>query len=212
MILLACYEGPDPTVRMHRLVWAFAVFICPKTRSHIARPILKTKVSWFYLASSNQTLPLSWQIQQTTNLFIYFFYLFLFSPENRIKRIKHLMQIASSGDNLPEMSNPIFWEKKKTTSICRLLKTFLSIPSRKWLSYHCVWSNQLVKQKFERHLPCVQTALSKQCKNKSDVTERLIRVYTLSISCSSLDTAIWNKMNLLKYQGKYSKLLGCPSI
>ena len=33
---------------------------------------------------------------------------FLFFPENRIW---HFMQIVSLGDNLHEMSNPIFWEK-----------------------------------------------------------------------------------------------------
>ena len=33
---------------------------------------------------------------------------FLFFPENRIW---HYMQIVSLGDNLHEMSNPVFWEK-----------------------------------------------------------------------------------------------------
>ena len=33
---------------------------------------------------------------------------FLFFPENRIW---HCMQIVSSGDNLHEMSDPVFWEK-----------------------------------------------------------------------------------------------------
>ena len=33
---------------------------------------------------------------------------FLFFPENRIW---HSMQIVSLGDNLHEMSNPVFWEK-----------------------------------------------------------------------------------------------------
>ena len=35
---------------------------------------------------------------------------FLFSPENRIW---HFMQIVSIGDNLHELSNPVFWEKKE---------------------------------------------------------------------------------------------------
>ena len=35
---------------------------------------------------------------------------FLFSPENRIW---HFIQIVSIGDNLYEMSNPVFWEKNK---------------------------------------------------------------------------------------------------
>ena len=33
---------------------------------------------------------------------------FLFSPENRIW---HFMQIVSTGDNLHEMSYPVFWKK-----------------------------------------------------------------------------------------------------
>ena len=37
-ILLADIEGPDQTVRMRRLSWAFAVRICLKTRFRIARP------------------------------------------------------------------------------------------------------------------------------------------------------------------------------
>ena len=32
MILFADNEGPDQTARMRRLIWAFAVLICPKTR------------------------------------------------------------------------------------------------------------------------------------------------------------------------------------
>ena len=32
MILLADNEGPDQTARMRRLIWAFVVGICPKTR------------------------------------------------------------------------------------------------------------------------------------------------------------------------------------
>ena len=38
MILLADSEGPDQTARMRRLIWAFAVCICPKTGFHMARP------------------------------------------------------------------------------------------------------------------------------------------------------------------------------
>ena len=33
---------------------------------------------------------------------------FLFFPENRFW---HFMQIVSNGDNLHEISNPVFWEK-----------------------------------------------------------------------------------------------------
>ena len=38
MILLADSEGPDQTVRMHRLIWAFAVYICPKTHFPMPQP------------------------------------------------------------------------------------------------------------------------------------------------------------------------------
>ena len=36
MILLADKKGPDQTVRMRRLIWVFAVRICPKTRFGMA--------------------------------------------------------------------------------------------------------------------------------------------------------------------------------
>ena len=36
MILLADIEGPDQTARLRRLIWAFAVSICPKTTFHMA--------------------------------------------------------------------------------------------------------------------------------------------------------------------------------
>ena len=39
MIMLADRDGPDQTVRMRRLIWAFAVHICPKTHFSIARPL-----------------------------------------------------------------------------------------------------------------------------------------------------------------------------
>ena len=38
MILLVDSGDPDQTARMHRLIWAFAVRICPKTRFRITRP------------------------------------------------------------------------------------------------------------------------------------------------------------------------------
>ena len=47
---------------------------------------------------------------------------FLFFPESKIQ---HFMQIVSIGDNLHEMSNPVFCgqlKKKKIPSICCLLK------------------------------------------------------------------------------------------
>ena len=37
MILLADSEGPDQTVRILSLIWAFDDSICPKTRFRIAR-------------------------------------------------------------------------------------------------------------------------------------------------------------------------------
>ena len=39
MILLADREGPDQTVRMRRMIWAFAVNIYPEKRFRMARPI-----------------------------------------------------------------------------------------------------------------------------------------------------------------------------
>ena len=52
----------------------------------------------------------------------------------------HYMQIASNGDNLNEMSNPGFWENKKTISVCcllhitktRLFKHIENLTSKKW--------------------------------------------------------------------------------
>ena len=38
VILLADREGPDQTARMRRLIWAFLVRICRKTRFRMARP------------------------------------------------------------------------------------------------------------------------------------------------------------------------------
>ena len=39
MILIADREGPDQTARMRRLIWVFAVCICPQIRFRLARPI-----------------------------------------------------------------------------------------------------------------------------------------------------------------------------
>ena len=38
MILYADSKGPDQAVRMRRLIWVFAVGICPKTRLYMTRP------------------------------------------------------------------------------------------------------------------------------------------------------------------------------
>ena len=51
-------------------------------------------------------LPLYVQIQQTIN----WCYVFLLIPENRLW---HFMQIVSWGDNLREMSKPVFWEQNR---------------------------------------------------------------------------------------------------
>ena len=49
-MLLAYNEGPDQTARMRRLIWAFAVCICPKTRFRMARPNYKiVDLSLFYM-------------------------------------------------------------------------------------------------------------------------------------------------------------------
>ena len=42
MSLLADSKGPDQTARMRRLIWAFAVRICPKKRFRIAWPYVLT--------------------------------------------------------------------------------------------------------------------------------------------------------------------------
>ena len=41
MILLADSEAPDRNAQMRRLIWAFTVRICPKTRIHMAQPIIE---------------------------------------------------------------------------------------------------------------------------------------------------------------------------
>ena len=46
MILLTDREGPDQTARMRRLIWAFAVRICLKTRFRIAGPIFITCIPY----------------------------------------------------------------------------------------------------------------------------------------------------------------------
>ena len=44
MTLLADSKDPDQTLRMRRLIWVFAVCICPKTRFRIARPMYTEKI------------------------------------------------------------------------------------------------------------------------------------------------------------------------
>ena len=42
MIRLADSEGPDQTARMRRLIWTFAVRMCPRTHFRMAWPIVST--------------------------------------------------------------------------------------------------------------------------------------------------------------------------
>ena len=46
MILLADSEGPDQTAWMRRLIWAFTVRICSKTRFRLMRAIFHTSAEW----------------------------------------------------------------------------------------------------------------------------------------------------------------------
>ena len=54
MILFAGSEGPDQTARMRRLIWAFAVRICSKTRFCMAPPI-----TWInqFVSATDKELP-----------------------------------------------------------------------------------------------------------------------------------------------------------
>ena len=55
MILLANSEGPEQTAWMRRLIWAFAVCICPKTRFCMVRP------RWCNM-SQCMTKPTKWHV------------------------------------------------------------------------------------------------------------------------------------------------------
>ena len=46
MILLADNEGPNQTARMRRLIWAFVVSLCPKTRFRMERPNYYVKIEF----------------------------------------------------------------------------------------------------------------------------------------------------------------------
>ena len=50
MILFADSEGPDQIAWMLRLIWAFAVRICPKTRFRMARPIRSNHKKMYFMA------------------------------------------------------------------------------------------------------------------------------------------------------------------
>ena len=56
MILLANNEGPEQTAWMHRLIWAIAVCICPKTRFCMVRP------RWCNM-SQHMTKPTKWHVR-----------------------------------------------------------------------------------------------------------------------------------------------------
>ena len=71
---------------------------------------------------------------------------FLFFPENRIwhfrqivsnfpifpeNRIWHFMQTVFIEDNLPEISNPVFWEKGKLETICLKCQILFSGKNKK---------------------------------------------------------------------------------
>ena len=98
-------KGPNDTLCMHRMIWIFTFCTCSKTLYCLVWPI--------YLVSL--TFTTLWAFSADDKLMIFF----LFFPENRIW---HFMQIVSLGDNLHEMSNPVFWENKKNLPKCCLLK------------------------------------------------------------------------------------------
>ena len=102
---------------------------------HYVDVIVQSLVHWLWswvwsslwvsnLVGLNRLYLLHWQgwllsgiIQQTTNCWY-------FPPK---KRIQDFMQIVSTGDNLLEMSNPVFGKNKKNISICCLLKILLRV-------------------------------------------------------------------------------------
>ena len=55
MILLADSESPDQTARMRRLIWTFAVRICPKTRFGMARPIFEIESPGYDASPTGET-------------------------------------------------------------------------------------------------------------------------------------------------------------
>ena len=113
--LICCYE----TAQMQRLIWVFTVVICPITCFRMAWPLcsligldISSQLSP-YVDDSNEvpdttdlyhSLRILWANSADNKLMIFFFIF----PENRIR---HFMQIISSGGNLQEMSNLVFWEK-----------------------------------------------------------------------------------------------------
>ena len=81
-------DGPGQIVHAHRLSRVFDV------RTFIGKTF----------SQSTLTFTTLWANSADDDSMIFF----LFFPENRIW---HFMQIVSIGDNLHEMSNPVFWKK-----------------------------------------------------------------------------------------------------
>ena len=75
MILFVDSKGPDQTVRMRRLIWAFAVSICPKKPFRIARSISRPNLR-IQEVSFSATIHLS--------DFIYCILVYLISKVNRL--------------------------------------------------------------------------------------------------------------------------------
>ena len=55
----------------------------------------------------------------------------LFSPFSSLYVFFFFFFFTRNGDNLHEMSNPVFWENKKTISICHPLKILTRVLSVK---------------------------------------------------------------------------------
>ena len=118
------------------------------------KPVVGTSLTTYMFSWNNKkdqvqtgslTFTTLWAFSADDKMMLFF----LFFPENRIW---HFMQIVSLGDNLHEMSNPVFWEKeticmkcqilfsgknKKNISKCRLLKILPRVLSVKQVLKMC---------------------------------------------------------------------------
>ena len=81
-----------------RSIWWRSTWIVITTRCQVNKLALFNHYQFTALSANSAD-------HETTN-----YNIFLIFPENRIW---HCMQIVSTGDNLHEMSNPVFWGKKK---------------------------------------------------------------------------------------------------
>ena len=61
-----------------------------------------------FLLRKKKDVSIFWMKKSALSVAMHIEIFYLFLPENRFS---HFMQIVSSGDNLHEMSNPVFWEK-----------------------------------------------------------------------------------------------------